>query len=334
MKGLTHFWTGIAAASCFPSAVNAAVNGNPLLMLLGGAAAILPDTVDFRVGRFLHRAEINIIPDPLDVDPGEIANGVLKACELALLEQRAISIKLHTVALSADEWQQYRMRIHSATREVTVTIGPVVNTGRQPLRENLASGRSATITLPRPLLVSYLADTVIDIFDGPVFRIEPEPQANALQLEFIPWHRAWSHSLIVSLLLGLTTTALFGATAGGVAAVAHASHVLLDMPGFLGCNLWFPFSHRRTPGAMWWHAGDSGINLAFLWGALLVLAHNLAAAVPGIELHSLRFFVRGGILPLLIVHAAARWAEKKRQGGSDDAFRPPQPYNSITRSPF
>ena len=48
MKGIAHFISGVAAASFFPWSVQAAVEGNPMYFILGGAFGILPDTLDFK----------------------------------------------------------------------------------------------------------------------------------------------------------------------------------------------------------------------------------------------------------------------------------------------
>ena len=60
MKGIAHFTAGVAAASFFPGAVAAAVDGNPLYFVLGGVCGLLPDTLDFKFGRFFYRHQVEI----------------------------------------------------------------------------------------------------------------------------------------------------------------------------------------------------------------------------------------------------------------------------------
>ena len=49
MRGVVYFVAGVAAASCFPFAVEAGANGNPLYFILGGCCGLLPDIIDFRL---------------------------------------------------------------------------------------------------------------------------------------------------------------------------------------------------------------------------------------------------------------------------------------------
>ncbi|GAH71620.1 unnamed protein product, partial [marine sediment metagenome] len=53
MKGLTHFTVGAAVATCFPQAVDMALNNYSVILALGGVFGILPDTLDFKLAMFL-----------------------------------------------------------------------------------------------------------------------------------------------------------------------------------------------------------------------------------------------------------------------------------------
>ena len=66
MKGIAHFSLGIAAASCFPAAVQAGAEGNPLYFILGGIFGLLPDTLDFKFYRFIYSHDVEITPDDQD----------------------------------------------------------------------------------------------------------------------------------------------------------------------------------------------------------------------------------------------------------------------------
>ena len=74
MKGFCHFVTGIAAASAFPEAVKTAASGDPCPFIVAGIAALLPDTIDFKILRFIKTYDIQVIPDPLSPDPAIIAD--------------------------------------------------------------------------------------------------------------------------------------------------------------------------------------------------------------------------------------------------------------------
>ena len=58
MKGFSHFMSGVAVASFGPWAVDAALHGNPIFFILGGACGILPDTLDFKFYRFFYKHDV------------------------------------------------------------------------------------------------------------------------------------------------------------------------------------------------------------------------------------------------------------------------------------
>ena len=68
MKGITHFLTGVATASCFPLAIQTAFADKSFLMLYGGFCGILPDTLDFKFARYFWKVDhvVNMTEDHLD----------------------------------------------------------------------------------------------------------------------------------------------------------------------------------------------------------------------------------------------------------------------------
>lgn len=62
MKGFTHFMSGVAVASFGPWAIDAALAGNPIFFILGGACGILPDTLDFKFYRFFYHHDVYVEP--------------------------------------------------------------------------------------------------------------------------------------------------------------------------------------------------------------------------------------------------------------------------------
>jgi membrane-bound metal-dependent hydrolase YbcI (DUF457 family) len=193
---------------------------------------------------------------------------------------------------------RYVVRFDPQNRQVVVSCGPVVSTGRQPVEgPGAARIREAAAPLAVPVRLEYEAATTIDIFDGPLFRMVPED--GRVRVEFIPWHREWSHSLPVGLALGGGGALAWGWAAGAAIAAAYASHILVDQLGFLGGNLFFPLTRRRAPGLQRFRSGEGLWNFAFVWGALLVTAWNLyrAAPVPH-PLNLAQVAVFGGLLPL------------------------------------
>ena len=133
MKGFSHFMSGVAVASFGPWAIDAALRGNPVFFILGGAAGILPDTLDFKFYRFFYEHDVYVTPDPKDPDPTKIAEEVARAIRMGIDEKRYIRLKLGSIRLGADFWQQYSVTIDNDAKEIVCRLGPVVNTGQVPV---------------------------------------------------------------------------------------------------------------------------------------------------------------------------------------------------------
>ena len=277
MKGITHFITGMAAAGCLPGAMEAAAAGNAAYLLLGGICGLLPDTLDFKLCRFLFPQDLALVPDPLDPDPEMIAQGLHAAIERTLLQQRPTCVKLQTIRVGHYLWQRYSLLMDSAAGTLTVKIGPRVGTGGEPEgpQPPLLAGRQATVALPCALQLDYLATTEVDILDGPSFGFTP--QGDGVAVGFLPWHRAWSHSLVVATALGATVAVLSRDGLAGLAAgTGCALHIGLDQLGFMGSNLTWPFGKRRVAGQRLAHSGEWFPNMVAIWLAGLLLYHSMA----------------------------------------------------------
>lgn len=273
MKGIVHYIGGLAVASCVPGVAAAGAAGEPWLMLLGGVAALLPDTVDFKIRRFLAERRVVIQPDPHDPDPAVIAAGIAAVIQRTWDSGLSSAVKFSTIPLGPRKWLPYEIFFDVAHRRVEVTVGSAGGGG--PLL------RKAVCKLNCPLRVDYEARVRVDILDGPL--IEFENDGDSIVPRFLPWHRGWTHSLVVSLMAGMAVGALFGWRAGLVAGAGHASHVLLDQAGGLGCALWSPFRHKRLPGKQWLRSSDAAANAWLVWVALVILYGNLQAVMPGMD---------------------------------------------------
>ena len=297
MKGLTHFTVGVAAASCFPGAVAAGADGNPLYFILGGVCGLLSDTLDFKFYRFFYKQTLTVTPDPHGPDAQMIAGAVAEAFNRAHRTGKPCRIRLNTVKLGADRWQRYTVRFDVANQEVTVVYGPVVNTGGRTIEEVPGKPATATVKLECPVRLSYAAGTNVDIFDGPVFSMEPE--GDAVVPMFIPWHREWTHSFVMGTIPALACTLAWGRLAGAVALAAFWLHVGADQLGFLGSNLFYPFSKRRAPGMKLTHSGEAEVNLGVIWCCCLLIFWNLQwHGLPdgeGVDL--VRLVLLGALLP-------------------------------------
>lgn len=316
MKGLTHLTLGVAWASCWPQAVAAGAAGHPGLFVLAAACGILPDTLDFRLLRYLYPHDLEIIPDPLQPDPGLLAQALAQAVGRARMTGKAVRVRIHTVRVGAGLWQQYRLQFDIAQQRVQVDYAGVVNTSREPVRaEGIdATPRTAAAALPCPVVLDYHAGSDIDIFDGPTYSLEPQADGRVIA-RFIPWHRQWTHSLVVAAAVALAIGLAGGALAGIVAGGAWALHILADQAGFMGSNLFFPFTRQRTPGRQMTQADHPWVNAGMIWGALLLVFWNLArqADPPVAGLAPGALLLGAGVLPLGMACAVAAWARRRSQ---------------------
>ena len=176
----------------------------------------------------------------------------------------------------------------------------------------------ATAPLPAPVTLSYEAETHIDIFEGPIFQMSVAKDgaacppgcaasgaacppgcaasgaarppgcaaSGAVIPEFIPWHRQWSHSILVGLMLAVPVGLLWDALAAFVVVAAYTAHVALDQLGHMGSSLFWPLTLHRTPGLKLQHSGEALPNLAAVWLSCLLIFWNLAhyAAHPTVEI--------------------------------------------------
>lgn len=306
MKGIAHFTTGVAAASFFPFAVEAAVAGNPLYFVLGGAFGILPDTLDFKFYRYFYRHDMTIAPDPLVKDPQAIADRLAEAIGRGYDSENGFRVKLNSIRMGADYWQQYAVKFDPGAGEVLVRYGPVVNTGQVPVPgtypETPLIGRAK---LPKPIEQHYDSVTKVDIFDGPSFLFQRNDKHEHVDIEFLPWHRSWTHSftaalgfgLIVWLVWGLWQVA-FNASASGfihgwralaVIALGFLGHVIEDQLGFMGSNLFAPFTRKRTKGFHIMRSGDAFPNFLTVWICMTLIFWNLYRNIPD-PIHQFSFF--------------------------------------------
>lgn len=313
MKGISHFLAGIAAASFVPGVIEGAAQGS-YLILLGGVFGLLPDTLDFKFARYFDRAE-SVDPDPANLDPQAIADQIAALIDRAATERREIRAQLHTIKLGPDRWRQYTVRFDSAHNEVGVRIGPVVNTSQMVVGQvgNL-SRAAARARVNAPLNYTYDGEVNVDIFGGPSFAFVP--RSNGVEIQFLPWHRAWSHSLTLAALLGFIIGVVFGSlTAGLVVFAGMAAHIVEDQLGYLGSNLFWPITKERSSGLKLIHSGDAIPNFLAVWIALQLIFFNLDrfSAAPqhrAVMLEPISFFALAVLLPIVALLAIYVWQKR------------------------
>ena len=311
MKGIVHFVAGVSAASCFPFAVEAGANGNPLYFILGGCFGLLPDTIDFKFSKFFYKHDIEIAPDPCDLNADIISGVIASAIKGVYKTGVSVGIKLNTVRLGADLWQRYSVRLDGANRLVEVSFGDVVNTGMQVVECCKGNARRrADNEVDCDIKSDYMAVTTVDIIDGPILRIE-SLGSRGVVVKFLPWHRAWSHSLVVALPVALLGVLIWDIPAGIVIFAALAAHIVLDQLGFMGCNLFYPFTKQRILGPGLAHSMAALPNLSVVWASFLIIFWNLSryAEVSWFVMNPLWLLLFGLLLPLLGVQL---WRMQRR----------------------
>jgi membrane-bound metal-dependent hydrolase YbcI (DUF457 family) len=312
MKGISHFLAGIAAASFVPGVIESAAQGS-YLILLGGIFGLLPDTLDFKFARYFDRAE-SVDPDPASLDPQALADQIAALIDRAATERREIRAQLHTIKLGPDRWRQYTVRFDSVRNEIAVRIGPVVNTSQMVVGQDGNVSRSARAKVTAPLNYTYDGEVNVDIFGGPSFAFVP--RANGVEIQFLPWHRSWSHSFTLAVLLGLIIGVMFGSLqAGLVVAAGMAAHIVEDQLGYLGSNLFWPLTKERSSGLKLIHSGDAIPNFLAVWIALQLIFFNLDrfSAIPqnrAVMLEPVSFFALAVLLPIVALSAVYVWQKR------------------------
>lgn len=284
MKGLTHFISGVAAATCFPEAVRLAYDEKALIIALGGIFGILPDTLDFKFGQFFEKYDIIVDPDPDNPDPQKIADLLAKAINDTHSTQQPKSILFLTIKKGADLWRQYRIFFDLDNDKVKVTMGPLVNTSKKPFPNSELPGlKVAEAKLNCKLCRQvYDQETFVDIMTGPSFQFVPKPDG-MVKMDFLAWHRRWSHSLTMGVFLGIAVWLLMSIWLGFERALVYGLvstagfwiHILEDQLGFMGSNLFWPITKEKSIGTKSMHSGDAMPNFTTVWLALAIIFFNL-----------------------------------------------------------
>ncbi|MFW5907245.1 MAG: metal-dependent hydrolase [Candidatus Natronoplasma sp.] len=320
MKGLTHFIVGVAVASFFPLAVEATLIESAWFMVLGGVFGLLPDFLDFRFARYLEEHDYEIHPEKGELDPEKITNTLIEAIEEAYRMKETVKVKLHTLKVGSDSWRQYTVTFDTDEKTITTEIGPVVSTSQVPYPDTAPTGEDRIYTghYNADLLHTYEDETNVDIFSGPDFAFIPEK--DRVRADFIPWHRQWAHSFTLAFLFGPIGLLLFGWTTHGMIAsmiiiAAFSAHIIVDQLGFLGSNLFYPFTKKRTEGFAIFHSSQTIPNVFTNYTAVIVLFWNLNAFAlqPVFEMNPIFYFALYLFLPLALVYMIV-WYYKKKKG--------------------
>lgn len=323
MKGIAHFATGVAVATFFPEIVRGAAQIPSFAPLVGGFAALLPDTLDFKFLRYFYRFDEEIDPARImtDVgypDPQVIASQVAAAMNRSYERGNRVKIHLHTLRLGADLWRQYSLAFDLTQRQVIARIGPVVTTGQIPYPNSRIPGlKPARAPVNADILHTYDAETKIDILSGPSMSFQKA--GDAIEVTFMPWHRIWTHSWVMVLLLA-GVGALVAPVYGLVMALAVLSHILGDQLGFMGCNLFFPITRKRLPGLKLMRSGDALPNFLTVWVSMAVVLLNMDRFSDAPLLSPWPYMLAVIVAPCLFCLGLVAWNNRKTQSRSEPAL--------------
>jgi membrane-bound metal-dependent hydrolase YbcI (DUF457 family) len=293
MKGFTHFISGIAVASFFPQAVHMASQEQSFILCLGGIFGILPDTLDFKFAKYFYKSDFEVRPDPEDLDARYIANEVAKAVNKANETGRG-TVQLHTMQLASNRWRSYTLGFDSKTSEIVVEIGPEVDTGQVPFVDTELKDEkraSARVKVDCEFFQEFDKKSQIAIMTGPCFEFIKR-ETGKIEIVFLPWHRTWSHSftlgLLIAFLVGIFTYFTVGVGPNPelytiprwllyplIILFGSAVHIIEDSTGFMGNNLFYPFTKDRTKGLGLMSASDAIPNFLFVWTSIICILYNL-----------------------------------------------------------
>ncbi len=277
---------GIAWATCWPAALLATRDNNPIPLLLGATCAVLPDTFAHWLVKPLHRPDIHVVPPPEAPDPTMIAEALAQAVSLSHNSGRTLSIECYPIPLGPDQWMPYTIHFDSAHQQISVYIPPA---------------DPASAPTPAGFVTDHFNRLPVDT--EPIsFQTRPLADGRIIFQES-PSQNTWTHSLLTAFVIGTLATLIWGLTSGIISGGAYTLHIFTDQWGFSGSALFWPLSQNRHSGFHWVKPHQTQVVAFTLWGAsLLLIAGNLLhTASPtsgGLSLFQLLLF--GSVIPFAL----------------------------------
>ncbi|MBN2408038.1 MAG: metal-dependent hydrolase [Elusimicrobia bacterium] len=320
MKGLTHFISGVAAASFIPQVSRMSISSrmdvegaiSSFILVLAGMYGIMPDTMDFKFGQFFEIPDFVVDPDPVAPDPQAMADTFAKAVEKAAKTGKEVRIQFYPTQLSANTWRQYCIIFES--RGVGIQFNEIVSTSQIPVPgtapENNRTGRAGfewelksrtddidwlnrLVRYMRQKIkgkdraISAVKPSTVDILSSTMFGLKMEKDGK-IYFNWLPWHRTWSHSYVFGALLTIPVFViayLFKFNPwwlyGLVAFIGFATHITEDMTGHIGGSLLWPLLKPRTEGLELFKASDPRTNFSVIYSAFVLLVWNLDRFTTG-----------------------------------------------------
>ncbi|MFH1415648.1 MAG: metal-dependent hydrolase [Elusimicrobiota bacterium] len=314
MKGLTHFISGVAAATFIPivsrmsvsSKMDVADAASSMILVLAGMYGMLSDTLDFKLGQYLEQPDFEVDPDPRNPDPQLMADTFAAAVEKASQTGKEVKIQFFPIQLGASRWRQYC--IIFGNKEVSVQINEIVSTSQVPIPGTAYTGeRVGTAHFSKQLkpessetdwlnaLVRFarkcirgenapktdIKPSTIDILSSTMFGLKTEKDGKIF-FNWLPWHRTWSHSYVFGAFLTIPVFMISYFIGiqnwwlyGTVAFIGFATHITEDMTGHIGGSLLWPFMKERTEGLELFKASNPATNFSVIYTAFLLIIWNI-----------------------------------------------------------
>ncbi|MEX2690705.1 MAG: metal-dependent hydrolase [Candidatus Njordarchaeia archaeon] len=311
MKGVVHYFVAAAIVSLLPFVMELSVEQKSLIIVLGAIAGLLPDYIDFKIAKFFERVDEEILPDWPYPDSQKIARKIAMMIDESWNTKKTLNLQLHTIKVGPNLWRKWYVTFDSERKKVKVMVGPITTTGGKDFPETIndipEELRKGEADFNAPLFYRY-KDNVIKMraFTGPMIAFKPTE--DYLEVEFLPWHRRWSHSItiaavfsmilwvlsyILTLDINITniiTLAFF---------VGYNTHIITDQPGYMGSNLFWPITKKRIRGFKIAESMDPFMNFFTFYLAIMILLWQMNTAITP---HPIDFALKFGslVIPSII----------------------------------
>jgi hypothetical protein len=270
-----------------------------LLIALCGLCAMLPDTLDFKLVRYLEKADADIVPAVLAPDAQQIADDIAMQMYLASQTGHSRVVHLHPARKTVSEYVLYSIRFESLTGDVIVTLDLDGSRGSAHVGK-----------------LDYTYDGELHIEELGATSLRFSACGDSIRVEFLPWHRVWTHSLVVALVMSLAFGILLEPRVGLIAFLGYTVHVLEDQLGYMGSSLFAPISMKRVNGMGFLHSGDAIPNVVTVWISLALLLLNLDRARQTPVIASGPYLALVVLLPAVVatvIFLRRRWRAHKVQ---------------------
>lgn len=287
MKGLTHFMSGVALSTFLQAPVSMCWEERSFILVLGGLFGIMPDTLDFKVGQFFSKVDIEVDCDPNEPDPQKMAEQIGMAMDKAYETGKLVKCQLYPMRLGVDLWRQYVIKFDGEANEVVVIINEIVTTSQKPYAGTAPKeNRIGKYRVKCKMLETHGRPSVVDIMSGPQYGFKKV--GDRVEVEFLPWHRTWSHSYVLGFILALpvwliaslVTSWSIGWLYGLVAFLGFAIHITEDLTGHMGGSLLWPFLKERTNGLCLFKASNPHANFSIDYASLCIIVWNINRLGP------------------------------------------------------